>query len=87
MHGGRHRPEVALLGEHLAEGSGHVYHPDVGGVDHGLGECLVDDLPGQAGEVDALPVQIAREVALIAPENPHVTGHRPRLLQLTERQQ
>ena len=34
---GRHRAEMALPGEHLAEGIGHVNHFDVRGVDPGRG--------------------------------------------------
>ncbi len=55
VHGGRHRAEMALTGEHLTEGVGHVHHLDVGGVDHRLGEGLVDDLAGQVGEVASSP--------------------------------
>ena len=69
--GGRHRAEVALAGEHLAEGVGDVDDSDVGGVHLGRGQRAVDDLGGQRREVAALPAEVAGEIALVAAEDPH----------------
>ena len=69
---GGHRAEVALPGEHLAEGVADVDDVDVGGVDLGRLERVVDDLGGQVGEVVAFAGEVAREVALIAAEDPDV---------------
>ena len=70
-HRGRHRPEVALPGEHLAEGVGDVDDPDVVAVHLGRGERGLDDLGGQSREVAVLFAEVASEVALVAAENPH----------------
>ena len=61
-----------------------MHDADVGGVDLRRGERAVDHLGGQVGEIVALPVQVAREVALIAAEDPHVGAHDPTVLQLRE---
>ena len=82
--GGRHRAEVTLSGEHLAECVGDVDHADVRGVDLGRREGGVDDLAGQVGEVAAFSGEVAGEVALIAAENPDVSVHSGTLLQLRE---
>jgi hypothetical protein len=70
---------VALAREHLAEGIADVDDPDVGGVDLGRGQRAVDDLSGQGREVAALFRQVASEITLVAPENPHTSRaiHRP----------
>ena len=70
-HRGRHRAEVALAGEHLAEGIADMDHSDVGGVHFGRGECAFDDLSGQSREVAVLFGEVAGEIALVAAENPH----------------
>ncbi len=85
VHGGGHRAEVTLAGEHLAERVGEVDDLDVGGVHVGRGESGVDDLGGQVGEVASLAGEVAGEVALIAAENPDVgSAHAATLLQLRE---
>ena len=68
---GRHRPEVALSGEHLTEGVCDVDNSDVGGVHLRRGERALDDLCGQSREVTVLFAEIASEIALVAAENPH----------------
>ena len=70
--GGRHRAEVALAGEHLAEGVGDVHHADVDGVHLGRGQRRVHHLGGQIGEVMAFAGEVAGEVALVAAEDPDV---------------
>ena len=84
--GGRHRAEVALAGEQLAERVADVDDADVVGVDPGGGEGGVDDLGGQVGEVETLAGQVAGEVALVAAEDPDVVELpiRRTILQLTE---
>ena len=82
--GCRHRAEVALLGEHLAECVRDVHDADIGGVDLGRGEGGVDDLAGQVREVEAFSGEVAGEVALVAAENPDVSVHSRTLLQLRE---
>ena len=83
-HGRRHRAEVTLLGEHLAECVRDVDHADVAGVDLGRGQGGVDDLAGQIREVEAFFGEISGEVALIAAEDPDVSVHSRTLLQLRE---
>ena len=68
--GGRHRPEVTLAGEHLAEGIADVDDPDVGGVHLGRGERAFDDLGGQRREVAVLFGEVAGEITLVAAEDP-----------------
>src|SRR5262249_37675150 len=68
---GRHRPEVALAGEHLTEGVGDMDHSDVGGVHLRRGKRVLDDLCGQGREVAVLFAEVASEIALVAAENPH----------------
>ena len=83
--GGGHGAEVALAGEHLAERVGDVHDVDVGGVDFGRRECGIHHLGGQIGEVVAFAGEVAREIALIAAEDPDVgDAHEPTLLQLRE---
>ena len=85
VHGGGHRAEVALPGEHLAEGVADVDHVDVGGVDLGRAQRVVDDLGGQIGEVEAFAGEVAGEIALIAAEDPDVrSAHGATVLQLRE---
>ena len=74
---------MALPGEHLAESVGHVDDADRGAVQPGALECAVDDLGGQRGEVEAFAGEIAREVALVATEDPDAR-HASTVLQLTE---
>ena len=82
---GRHRAEVALAGEHLAEGIGDVNHLDVGGVDPGCRERVGHHFGGQVGEVMAFAGEVAREIALIAAEDPDVfSAHDWTVLQLRE---
>src|SRR3954447_4459285 len=69
---GRHRAEVALPGEHLAEGVGHVNHRNVGGVNSGRRECISHYFGRQIRVVTALAGEVAREVALITAEDPDV---------------
>jgi hypothetical protein len=76
---------MALPGEHLAEGIGHMDHPDVGGVDPGRGECVVHHFGRQVGEVMTFTGEVAREIALIAAEDPDVfSAHDWTVLQLRE---
>ena len=76
---GRHRPEVALAGEHFTEGVGDVDDPDFGCVHLGRGERALDNLASQSREVAVFFGQIAREIALVATQNPHTcrTIHTP----------
>jgi hypothetical protein len=68
---GRHGAEVALAGEHLAEGIPDMDHPDVGGAHLGRSECVLDDLGGQSREVAVLLGEVAGEIALVAAKDPH----------------
>ena len=82
---GRHRTEMALPREHLAERIAHVNHLDVRGVDLGRGERVVNDFGGQVGEIMAFAGEVAREVALIAAKDPDVgSAHEETVLQLRE---
>jgi len=82
---GRHRAEVALPGEHLAEGVGHVNHRNVGGVNSGRRECISHYFGRQIRVVTALAGEVAREVALITAEDPDVgSTHGGTVLQLRE---
>ena len=54
-----------------------MHHLDVGRIDHRLGEGEVDHFGGEGGEVGTLASEVAREVALIAAENPDVSSHEP----------
>jgi len=74
-----------LPGEHLAEGVRHMNHFDGGGVDLGRAQRVVDDLGGQVGEIKAFAGEVAREIALIAAEDPDVrSAHGATVLQLRE---
>ncbi len=81
-HGGRHGPEVALFGEHLAKCVRDVNDAcggDVGDVHFGRGERGVNDLAGQIREVAAFFGEVARKVTLAAAQNPDIGVHgRPR---------
>ena len=57
---------------HLAEGVRQVNHVYVRGVDLGRVKRAVDDFGGQVGEIVAFAGEIAREVTLIAAEDPDV---------------
>jgi hypothetical protein len=74
---------MALTGKHLAESIGHVNHLDVRGIDAGRREGVVHHFGGQVGEVMAFAGEVAREIALIAAEDPDVGSERT-VLQLRE---
>ena len=74
VHGGGHRAEVALAGEQLTEGVGDMHDVDRGGVQLRGGERGLDHFGGQIGEIEALPGQVAAEVALVAAEDPDIGG-------------
>jgi hypothetical protein len=81
----RHRAEMALPGEQLAEGIGHVDHFDVRGVDSGRDQRVVHHIGGQVREVVAFAGQVSREIGLIAAEDPDVgSAHDWTVLQLRE---
>jgi hypothetical protein len=67
----RHRPEVPLPGEELAEGIADVDDTDLRAGEAGCDEGALDDLTDQPVDADALSGQVAREVALVTAENPH----------------
>ena len=75
----RHRTELTLSGEQLAEGVPDVDGADVGGVDVRRGECRVDDVGDQVGDLLALTRVVAGEVGLITPEHEDLL-HAPLLL-------
>ena len=80
-----HRAEMALTGEHLSERVRDVHDLDIRGVDLGRRERGIHDLRGQRGKIASFLGQIAREVALVTAENPHVgAAHEPAVLQLKE---
>ena len=76
---GRHGSEVALAGEHLAEGVGDVDDPDAGRVHTGRSEGAFDDFGGQRRVVAILLAEVAGEITLVAAENPDTCGaiHKP----------
>ena len=81
--GGRHRAEVPLAREQLAEGVADVDHADLLRVDASGRECPLDHLRGQVGEVLALAMQVPGEVRLVAAEHPHVRLSHPTQLPST----
>ncbi len=72
MHGGRHGAQLGLPGEQRTEGVCDMDNADVGGLDSGAVQRVVDDLEGELGEVDLLAGEVAREIALTTAENPDV---------------
>lgn len=75
---GRHRPEVALAGQHLTEGGCDVNNFDGGGINGVPGERALD-VGGQRREIAARFGGVAGEIALVAAENPHAgrAAHTP----------
>jgi hypothetical protein len=70
--GGRHRTEVPLPREQFSECVADVDHTDVDGGHARRSQRAVDDLPRQVGEVGAFTSEVAREIRLVAAEDPDV---------------
>jgi hypothetical protein len=70
LDGGRHRAELALPGEQLTEGVADVHDADVGRGDVRVLQRALDVLREQLRERDALAGGVAREVGLVAADDP-----------------